>query len=127
VSFPLPLSTLLSSNVIPFDEDTETCVITSAAQSGLNLTTTVVYSGPCDFQAATAGEFYDPSGAIQTVDAVVVIDTPVGGTPPVISAEMTVTIAGVGYSIILVENWAYPPAHIELRLKKGPQAYQGPK
>ena len=127
MSLPLSLATLLSSKTIPFDEDTETATITHAAQSGLNITTTIVYQGPADFQAATAGEFFDPSGAIQTVDAVLVIDAPVGGSLPTISAEDIVTVAGVGYSIILVEYWAYPPAHLELRLKKGPQAYEGPK
>ncbi len=123
----LPITTLLSSTTVPAYEDSETVLITRAVQTGLNLATTTIYSGPGDFQADTGNEIYDPAGAVQTVDAVLVIDPLPNGSLPIVLAEDTVTVAGFTYSVVLVEPWNYPPAHLELRLKKGPQAYEGPK
>lgn len=117
----------------PSAEDTETVTVISRAPNGFNFANTTIYSGPGDFQPANGSTFTDPGGVVQVADAFVVIDPdPVTGALPVVEIvddgpRIIVQVNGLEYDVFLATPWTFPPAHLELTLKRGPQAYRGHK
>jgi hypothetical protein len=65
--------------------------------------------------------YYDPSGAVQKVDALVSIDY-VGAIPDIRLDDIAVVDGGDSFNVVHVESWTFPPAHLELRLQRGPIA-----
>jgi hypothetical protein len=115
----------------PGAEDTEPVTIISRASNGFNFTNTTLYSGPCDFQPANGSTFTDPGGVVQIADAFLVIDPdPVSGALPAVQIvddgpRIVAQVNGLEYDVLLATPWTFPPAHLELTLKRGPQTYRG--
>lgn len=116
----------LTSNGIPWLEESDTVAITRRAQSGESFATSTIYSGAGNFDSSGGQLFYDPMGAVDKADALLIID-PVSGVLPAVLIDDIVTIVGVvgEYVVVLVDPKNFPPAHLEVHLKRGPIAYQG--
>lgn len=119
----------LTSNGIPWLEEDDEVTIIRRTQSGETFTNSTIYSGAGNFDATGGQIFYDPLGAVDKADAILVLDPLSSGTLPAVLVDDIVTIAGTAgaYVVVLVDRKNFPPAHLELHLKRGPIDYLGAK
>lgn len=107
--------------------DTETVTITrSVASATLPVTysTLTLYSGAGDFQnAAGASLAYNPSGAVDSTTAILILEPDVNGNYPAILPDDIVTVAGTAYAVSQTTAWNVAPKHLEISLKRGPVPY----
>lgn len=111
-----------------FDTDAVTIVSQPRGTDGLTFTEDVVYTGNADFQPRSGETFTDPSGQLQIIDAVLMIDPDVNGNLPSIEivdggSVYVARVNGVSYNVVFAANWAMYPPHLHLILKRGPQKY----
>jgi hypothetical protein len=103
----------------PFDVDTVTITRrTEAIVSGnVQTTTSTIYSGVADFQEGAGQIVYDPQGAVESIDAVCIIDTP---SPPSFQVDDIVAAPdGRTFSVHAVINSTYALTFVKLLLRRG--------
>lgn len=105
----------------PFDIDQVT--ITRRAGSVGSISVTSVYSGVADLQELAASTVYNPSGAVEDADAILIIDI---APLPTVNVGDVVTRASDGKVWIVKGVGMFPFAlpHLQCELKRGPLGYQ---
>ena len=118
---------------VPFIEDTETITVTRYAPGTTDRmarVATQIYAGSADVQIGTGDTYIDAGGAVAQVEAVCIIDPLPDGTLPDVRIDDAVAVTRANgtpdtYTVVVVDPNTFPPAHLELRLKKGVK-YAGP-
>lgn len=108
--------------------DTETILITRVGLSpGFPpvSTTTIIYSGPGDFQDSSQSLMINPSGAVDSALATIIIDPDANGALPSVLPDDRVSVGGVVYGVIVsATQWNAVPKHLEIAVKRGPVSYE---
>lgn len=92
---------------------------------GPNPAVTTIWTGTADFQEGTGDTHYDPSGAVESIDAVLKIDQNAAPVlPSVLVGDIVEGPDGRTFSVVAVAQMTFIYPYLELQLKRGPQRYE---
>lgn len=103
----------------PFDVD---AVTITRNPGGVNPPVTTVWTGTADLQEDTGQMYYDPEGAVEEIDATLIIDTT--PLPSVLVGDIVAAPDGRTFAVVAVINSTYALLFIKLLLKRGPIRYE---
>jgi hypothetical protein len=105
----------------PFDVDSVTVIryADTNVVGVISTTDTTIWSGLADFQEGSGEVYYNPSGAVEEIDATLIIDTQ--PLPAVLVGDV-VTGNSRTYSVIAVTTSTFALSFLRLMLKRGPIA-----
>jgi hypothetical protein len=115
----------LSTASVIWPEDSDVCVATRYNKIGTSWATTIVYSGPCDFQQAGGSIVYNEAGVVVQADARCFIDA--SPLPDIRIDDELVFNGDASNTYLVMSNgtWSMEPVHMELALKRGARPYAG--
>jgi hypothetical protein len=85
--------------------------------------TTTIWTGAADLQEDSGDIFYNIQGAVEEIDAVLIIDLQAaGGTLPAVDVDDIVTNAADGkvFAVVAVTKQTFIYPYLELALRRGP-------
>jgi hypothetical protein len=96
-----------------------------SATDGKTITQTTIW-GPAsaDLQFETGDTYIDPAGAVVKLDAMLFL-YPVSGSLPSVAIDDIVQYGSQEMRVVFLQPWNFPPAHLEVGLRRGPQLFDG--
>lgn len=105
--------------------DTVTITRSVPPATGRTFTTETIYTGAGDLQEGGGSTYFNPGGAVEVADAVLIISASTAGALPAVQVGDIATRASDGkeFEVVSTSSRTWQLYHLELKLKRGPQRF----